>query len=49
MLQTYEIYQKFYNKMSILKKLEKIIHAQLRVYDTIFVQCVFDKDYGDIK
>lgn len=47
MLQTYEIYQKFYNKMSILKKLEKIIHAQL--YDTIFVQYVFNKDYGDIK
>lgn len=48
MLQTYEIYQKFYNKMSILKKLEKKnIHAQL--YDTIFVQCVFNKDYGDIK
>lgn len=47
MLQTYEIYQKFYNKMSILKKLENNIHAQL--YDTIFVQCVFNKDYGDIK
>lgn len=47
MLQTYEIYQKLYNEMSILKSPKKTLHAQL--YDTIFVQCVFDKDYGDIK
>lgn len=48
MLQTYEIYQKFYNEMSILKSPEKKpLHAQL--YDTIFVQYVFNKDYGDIK
>lgn len=48
MLQTYEIYQNFYNEMSILKSPEKkTLHAQL--YDIIFVQYVFNKDYRDIK
>lgn len=47
MLQTYEIYQKFYNKMSILKKLKKK-HTCTVIWHHFCTMC-FNKDYGDIK